>query len=690
MNTWTIIPLITCISYIILFIWALQSVNRRVNRLFCFYLAISATWSFTSFMLHLNAFPQQALLWNELLGVALPWSLITYYHFIRAYVNKPAGKGILILYVILVGFAILSLSGNVIRSVYVLDGVVYQDVGIASYLVGFFSITPVIAGLLSLIKKYRSSSDHSERNRTAYLIAGWSVLMLLGYTNLIPALAKFPLDHIGSLLNALIIAYAIRKYNLLDIKIVIRRGLVYSTLTIFLTTCYLLLLFTIQILFQGWLGYSSLAIAFGFALVAAVLFNPVRNIIQRWIDRIFYRETYDYRQMLLHFSDKISNVLDLEELTQSILDPVVNAMHVKQASLLFPENGTGDFRTRFTKQADNDEPLPKLKLTVDNPIVYWLEKEAKAFRQKYIDILPELKGLWEVERVAISVLGVELLCPIRSKGNLIGILALGEKHSGAPYSDEEIDLLMTMANEAAMALENARMLDSLKSQQLQVEQLLGQVVLAQEEERNRISIDLHDSVAQWLVAASYGMQAFRQSLPPGEVDRARDELNDMEQTVTRSLRELRRVVIGLRPPALDELGLNHALKKSLDDYKRDGVIYKYTQTGEPRRLPSSMEITTYRIVQEALANVRKHSNATRVTLRVDFRDDGLLVEIRDNGQGFNLPSTLDSAISVGHLGLLGMKQRVDMLGGEINIKTSEGKGTIITVDLPIQIPVEER
>ena len=690
MNAWIIIPLITCISYIALFIWALPSVNRRVNRLFCLYVAVAATWSFTSFMLHLNAFPEQALLWNELLSIALIWALLTYYHFIRAYVQVPAGKGIYIFYFILVIFAGFILSGKIIRYAYVSDGILYHDLGYASYLVGVLSLTPVIIGLILLIKKYRSSSDQSERNRTAYLISGWSILMLLGYTNVIPALAKFPLDHIGNLINALIIAYAIRKYNLLDIKIVIRRGVVYSTLTIFLTTCYLLLLFTIQILFQDWLGYSSLAIAFGFALIAALLFNPIRNIIQKWIDRIFYRETYDYRQMLLHFSDKISNVLDLEELTQSILDPVVNAMHVKQASLLFPENGTGDFRTRFAKQANNDEPLPKLKLTVDNPIIYWLEKESKAFRQKFIDTLPELKGLWEVERIAISVLGVELLCPIRSKGSLIGILALGEKQSGTPYTDEEIDLLMTMANEAAVALENARMLDSLKSQQLQVEQLLGQVVLAQEEERNRISIDLHDSVAQWLVAASYGMQAFRQSLPPGEVDRARDELTDMEQTVTRSLRELRRVVIGLRPPALDELGLNHALKKSLDDYKRDGVIYKYTQTGEPRRLPSSMEITTYRIVQEALANVRKHSNATRVTLRVEFRDDGLMVEIRDNGQGFNLSSTLDSAISVGHLGLLGMKQRVDMLGGELNIKTSEGKGTSITVNLPIQIPVEER
>ncbi len=690
MNAWTFIPLITCLTYICILVWTLPSIGKRANRLFAFYVAVAATWSFISFFLHLNVVPQQALLWNELTFTALIWTLITYYHFIRAYSDKPAGPGVYIGYACLVLFTVLCLKGYIVEYAYVVDGVLYNNLGAPFYLVGILSATYIGAGLIALVKKYRNPFDRVERNRTAYLISGWSILMLLAYTNLIPSLSGLPLDHIGSLLNALIIAYAIRKYNLLDIKLVVRKGVVYSTLTIFLTTFYLLLLFTLQIFFQDWLGYSSLAIAFGFALIAALLFNPLRNFIQKWIDRIFYRETYDYRQMLLHFSDEISNVLDLKELAQSILDPAINAMHVKQASLLFPESGTGDFKTRFIKRPDGDEPLPKLSLASDNPIVAWLENEGKAFRQSLVDVLPQLKGLWEMERIAINALGVELLCPIRSKGNLIGILALSEKQSGSPYTDEEADLLMTMANEAAVALENARMLDSLRSQQLQVEQLLGQVVLAQEEERNRISIDLHDSVAQWLVAASYGMQAFRQSLPPEEAEKARIELSDMEQTVTRSLRELRRVVIGLRPPALDELGLTHALKKSLDDYKTNGVIYRYTQAGEPYRLQSSTEITTYRVVQEALANVRKHANATRVNLKVEFKEDKLLVEIRDNGQGFNLSSTLDSAISVGHLGLLGMKQRIDMLGGEIYIKTSEGKGTTISVSLPIQIPVEGR
>ncbi len=690
MTIWALIPLITCLTYIILLILTLPSIKRRMNRIFALHLGVAATWSFTSFTLHLNAFPQQALLWNELLTVALVWVLITYYHFLRAYTNKPVGKGVYFGYALLLALAVLCLKGYIVQYAYVVDGILYHSLGISLYFIGAVSLGFTGAGIVLLIKKYRGSTDPIDRNRTIYLMAGWCTIILFGYSNLIPALAGIPLDHIGSLVNAVIIAYAIRRYHLLDIKLVIRKGLIYSSLTIFLTVLYMLLLFALQMFFHSRFGYSSLALAAGFAFLAAMLFNPIRNRFQKWIDQLFYRETYDYRQMLLSFSSKISNVLDLGELAQSILEPIVKAMHVKRAALLFPEIEGGDFNTRFVQQATKEEPFAKLKFSNDSPIANWLASEGKAFRRELIDIIPQFKGLWAVERIALNALGVELLCPIRSKSKLIGILALGKKESDSPYSNEEADLLMTMANEAAIAVENARMLDSLKSQQLQVEQLLAQVVLAQEEERNRISIDLHDSVAQWLVAASYGIQTFDQALERDKADKAREELAAMESTITKSLKELRRVVVGLRPPALDELGLTPALKKSLEELKTEGIESKFTEAGTPFRLPSSMEIAIYRIAQEALSNIRKHAGATIVNLHLQFQEDRLLVEIRDNGRGFNLSQTLSSAISVGHLGLLGMRQRVEMLGGDIRIKTREGKGTTITLSLPIQSPVKER
>jgi len=393
--------------------------------------------------------------------------------------------------------------------------------------------------------------------------------------------------------------------------------------------------------------------------------------------------------MLLDFSNKVNNVLDLNELQQTILQSITESMQVKRAALLFPEIGTGDFAVRNVDQLSNEEAFSRLRLLNDNPIITWLSEKGDVLRRSTIDIMPQFKGMWEVEKTTLDALGVELLCPVKSHGKLIGVLALGEKQSGPSYSDEEADLLKTMSNETAVAIENARLLDNLKIQQLQVEQLLGQVVLAQEEERNRISIELHDSVAQWLVAVSYGIQSFKHVLPGKEVAKVHSELSDMEDTITKSLKELRRVVVGLRPPALDELGLTNAIRQSLDDLTADGIEGRYNQAGQPCRLPSGIEIAVYRVVQESLINIRKHARATEVALNVEFNSDEMSLEIRDNGRGFNLTQTLDSAISVGHLGLLGMKQRVEMLGGNMNIRTGEGTGTAVSFNFPINSRMEE-
>lgn len=140
---------------------------------------------------------------------------------------------------------------------------------------------------------------------------------------------------------------------------------------------------------------------------------------------------------------------------------------------------------------------------------------------------------------------------------------------------------------------------------------------------------------------------------------------------------------GLHPPALAELGIIHALRQTTEQLEAGGIACNFETTGTPARFPSSVEITIIRIVQEALANVRKHAEASKVILRLQFQTDNVLAEIHDNGKGFNLSQTLDSAISVGSLGLIGMRQRAETVGGTLKIETSPGAGTSIVLSLPI-------
>ncbi|MEE9583741.1 MAG: histidine kinase N-terminal 7TM domain-containing protein, partial [Dehalococcoidales bacterium] len=197
MNVWALIPLVTCFVYVGLLILALQQIKKRANKIFAFFLGVAAFWSFTSFMLHLEAPESQTLFWNQILVVALVWTVIAYYHFTRAYTNRTAGRGLYIGYALLLLLAGLSLSGNIVQSARVSNGVFSNDLGGSEYLIGVFGLAYTGAVIYLLVRKYRRSIDTIDRNRTMYLVAGWSILVVLSYTNLIPAVAGLPLDHMG-------------------------------------------------------------------------------------------------------------------------------------------------------------------------------------------------------------------------------------------------------------------------------------------------------------------------------------------------------------------------------------------------------------------------------------------------------------------------------------------------------------
>ena len=689
MDSIILVPLICTVIYGTLTVVTLLRYTR-VRLLFTLYLFTATLWSLSGAILHLDIIHQQTYFWAKMIVATGGPMAIFYYQFIRSYTKKQVNVWTYFNYTLAISIITLSTSGVLLQNASFDDGqldMVYLPY--ISLILNSITFGYLLAAGYTLFKHYRSTMDVVTKRRTMYLITGIGALVIFGLARLHPALSEFPLEYTGGVLNGTLIIYVIIRYQLLDNKSVMQKGLIYSGLTIVLSMIYLVSMYAVQLFFLDKLGYTSFAAVAVTALIIALLFSPLRDVFQRWIDKVFYHDTYNYRQILLDISNKVNNVLDLNELQQTILQPIVESMRVQRAALLFPEVGTGDYKVRSVNQSDNEDAFSKLRFLNDNPIITWLNDKGEVLRRNLIDIMPQFIGMWEVEKTTLDALGVELLCPIKSQGTLVGVLALGSKQSGTTYSDEEADLLKTISNEAAVAIENARMLDNLKTQQLQVEQLLGQVVLAQEEERNRISIELHDSVAQWLVAVSYGIQTFRHGLPGKEVENARSELSDMEGTINKSLKELRRVVVGLRPPALDELGLTNAIRKNLDDLEADGIAGKYEQTGEPCRLPSSVEIAVYRVVQESLMNIRKHAKATEVALNVEFNPREMVLEICDNGKGFDLAQTLDSAISVGHLGLLGMRQRAEMLGGNMNINTGEGTGTRISFNFPVNSRMEE-
>ena len=457
MTIWAIIPLVTCIVYVILFVFALQQIQRRANKVFAFFLGIAAFWSFTAFMLHLDAPPEQTLLWNQILVVFLAWALIAYYHFVRAYTNRPGGIWLYVGYALLMLLAGLSFSGNIVKYSHVIDGTLYHDLGISLYFITGISLTFVGAVIFMLVRKYRGSTDPIDRNRTMYLMGGWSILVLLTLTNNIPKLAGFPLDHMGSLINAIIISYAISRFQLLDIRLVVRRGLSYVILVgalIGISTGAVLLGFKF---FAEQPTFSIVLFASLIVILLILTAPPVVHWGQQGVDHLFYRKTYDYRRALLSFSSKMSHILNLDELSKAMLPTMTKALNITRANLLFQDSDSGDFTVQFAYPKAKSEAGGKLRFNVDSSIVAWLDKNGRPLDPGQIGNIPEFMGLWQVEKEQLTGSDLGLLYPFKSRDKLIGILALGKKQSGGLYSHEDIELVANIANQAGIIIENAQL-----------------------------------------------------------------------------------------------------------------------------------------------------------------------------------------------------------------------------------------
>lgn len=684
MNIYALIPLLSVFAYIGLVVLASRHRLRRERKAFTLYLTAAGFWSLVSLLLRLEHpfLQQQTLLASKVLILALLWMTLTYYHFVRVFVQKPGSRDIFLGSGFVLLVAVLAGLNLVPRAASSSGGVVVIDNGPALYLYALFSGGLVLAAAFHLARYRRQVTTPLARARIAYLLGGLVVVSLGGLTNLHPTLARYPADHLGNLANAAIISYAILRYQLLDITVVVRRGLAYTLLTVGIMAAYLFLLSGAQAVFRGWAGYSSAALAAGLALLVALVFAPLRHLTQERVDRIFFRSTYEYRRILREFQGRLNDVLDLERLAGDLLNSLLQALRARWVALLLPDVESGDFTARFVRGEASLSAPGALRLARTSPLVPYLAERKEVVPVEVLEASPQGKALTEAEREGLR--GATLLCPMVSRGNVTGILAVAGKRSGRSYSDEDLDLFLTLASGAAVALDNARMVDDLRRQQRRAEELLAQVVTAQEQERERVAVELHDSVAQWLVRAAYQAQIAGALLARSANGKdLQAELAAMGKTLEESLRELRRVLAGLRPPALDELGLTHALRQAVDTLHSQGIEGQFFAEGPAYRLPPSMEIAVYRIAQEALNNVRRHAQASQVTLRLNFREHAMVIEVVDNGRGFDVGRTLESAIREQHLGLLGMKQRVEWLGGQFTVESKKNAGTRVAVTLPV-------
>ena len=295
-------------------------------------------------------------------------------------------------------------------------------------------------------------------------------------------------------------------------------------------------------------------------------------------------------------------------------------------------------------------------------------KSGQVLERRRAEQVDSLADDSEVDHEATRPLGARtgLYVPLLAGGRPIGVIVAHDKEGEDPrFSDDDLRLAETFAPRAAVAVDlSARVAAN----------ALRRVLEAQELERRRLARELHDQTGQELTSVLLGLKAVEEA--KSDAERA-EALAGVHEQVLGTLHDVRRIAVELRPKALDDFGLVAALERLRDTFSEQTGMRVDLESRIRDRLPTEVETALYRIVQEALTNVVKHAQATAVSIVLARKDGVVTAVIEDDGRGFSPGGTLDG------LGLLGMGERLALLGGKLKIESSHGAGTTIVAEVPL-------
>ncbi len=339
---------------------------------------------------------------------------------------------------------------------------VYQARSTGLFVPAFGPLALLLGGLMalfagpavySLLKAHRRMRSHRERVRVQYLLLGFIVWVggLVG--NFVPTLRPYPIDVLASALHAGFIAYAILRYQLLDIHVVFRTSLLYALPAAIIGGGYFIVVYLGTELFHTFAGHESFLHFFAVALLTALLLQPLWNQAQKWVDKAFFRDRYDGALMVQRLSHIAASLLDLDQLAHTILKEVTDTMHARWAVFLVEREGDGTFYTvaqqGMTLHAD-------LRLKGDCPILRWLSDREAAINVGDWHHMPGCSTYMGSEEMLEKV-GGRVWVPLKARGAMIGVLIVGPRWSRQGYSQDDELVLTALANQTAVAIANARL-----------------------------------------------------------------------------------------------------------------------------------------------------------------------------------------------------------------------------------------
>ncbi len=458
MNLYLALPIVQVLFAVVLVFYILKRNARSwVHRLFSLYLMALALWGGVIFAMRASPDLEHAYIWEKVLIPVAPLMAVIFYHFtIRFTKTKLPRWWLFCAYIVCVLFASIAGTRLVIEGMQ-LKSYGYAPIpGPAMLLWGLFSYLMMILALRVLFRDIRTAESSVQRNRSAYILTGIIVALAGGVFDVLPSFGfvLYPGAIIGNIVFCFLVAVAIVKYHLLDINIVLRKGVAYLLISAVVAIPVIGLAFLVanilhESLLTLWL-YLLLIIVLAFTVPA------LWRLVQRQVDRWFYRDRYDSLKALETFSWHTQSLSDFTKVGRTTVKMVAGALHASSVYLLQPLSKNGEFQVVCS--ANESEDVSGIVFKAQSPLLRWLERSNGLLRYQDIDVIPQLQSvIWE-EKECLQEIGAEFIAPLRSRtAQVSGLLIVGRKLSGQPYSVEDMQLASTISNQIAITLENARL-----------------------------------------------------------------------------------------------------------------------------------------------------------------------------------------------------------------------------------------
>jgi len=369
----------------------------------------------------------------------------------------------------------------------------------------------------------------------------------------------------------------------------------------------------------------------------------------------------DQLQSLAEVGNALSSELELPRLLDLVVKRLRELIDARLVFIAMPKAG-GETVVE-TVAADDAERYLGVKLDPTR------SKTARVLERRRSERVDSLIDDPEIDQQTARFMGARagLYVPLVVRGEAIGVIVAQDKQQPDPrFTDEDVRIAEAFAQRAAVALELSERV---------AKDALRRVVSGQELERRRLARELHDETGQALTSILLGLKGIEDA--PDEEERRRSLLALREQVVA-TLHDVRRLAVELRPKALDDFGLVAALERLAETFREQTNVDVHVEAmlGDAR-LSEEVETALYRIVQEALTNVVKHANAHTVSVVLTRNDERVVVVVEDDGRGFDPLIRREDG-----LGLLGMRERIELVDGRLTVESGSGHGTTIAVEVP--------